>query len=197
MTGMIRVQTTVSGYVGGPGLNTAYFRPGTSGGVTADATDCVARVRTFFDAIKGFYSVGTTIQVDTSVDQIEDTTGALTGSLTSAASAVVSGTGAGDRLPPSTALLLRLNTGIVVNGRFLKGRWYLSPFVTSQNDVAGVPEPVTMSNCVTAANAMLTGTTASFPVVWHRPGGAGAGTSMAVNGYSVWGSWAVLRSRRD
>lgn len=194
---MLKVITTIGGHGGSPGIATMYWRPGTGGGSTADATDCAARVRAFWQGIIAQLATGVTAQVSGTCEAIEDTTGAITGAFSGTTPAVVTGSGGGTSVATVAAALLQARTSSVVNGRFLRGRTFLSYFSDATMAAGGGLSTGSQTAVNTAANAMLTGgSTLSFPVVWHRPG-LGVGTSLPVTSYTTWAQFAALRSRRD
>lgn len=168
MATILRVRFTIGLQNGTNGLFQTYWRPGTSGGSNADATDCVARVRAALVTAQAAFNTGTVFIAQRQVDALEDSTGALTGSFTAAAVASVTGTSAGDFLPVNCAYLVRHQTALIVGRRRLQGRTFFPPPGESNNDSAGRPISVTAVD--SAFNGMLTGgTTLSFPVIWARP----------------------------
>lgn len=180
-----------------PGFTSLWWSPQTAGGSTADATDCLARFRAFWEAIKAHLYSGVTVTFDPTCIAIEATTGALTGAFAGTPPAVVTGTGAGDQLPRQTQGLARLGTSTIVNGRRLRGRLFLPAGPEGDNTSGQGPTATYQSDVNTALGALLVaGATTSMPVVWHRPGPAGAGTSALVTSVVCSSSWAVLRSRR-
>lgn len=199
MATIMRAQFAItdSFYVAGGGVYTSYWRPGTSGGSAADATDILARVRAVLDAAKSATVTAVTYVPQVAVDALEDSTGALTGSFSGTAPASVSGTGGSEGLPPGTSLLVTAHTGQVVNGRQLRGRHFLPGF-NEAAIAAGLPNQPTFPGLAAAYTASLTGgSTASFPVVWHRPQGGSGGSSFAVTSYALdLQKWGQLTSRR-
>lgn len=195
---ILRVRTTLTYGSGGPGLNTMYFAPGTAGGSAADATDVVARVRTFWSSIAPQFNGNYSFQVQNDVTAIEAVTGALTGQFTTAPVTAVVGSAAGGACPAVTALLLRMRTGTIINGRQLRGRQYLGPSALTTIALGGIVAASTVAAVNSGAAAMLvTSPTTSFPAVWHRPvNGANGGHSL-VSSYSCWDQFAELRSRRN
>lgn len=198
MAVLLRVRATLTYGSGGPGLFTAYFTPGTVGGSTADATDCVARVRACFFALTAYFNNTYTIQVQSDVAAIEATTGALTGQFSATPVSVVTGTATGTALPAVTQVLVRIRTGTIIGGRQLRGRHYIGPTSTVATLLNSIVAATAVAAFNTAFNAMLVTTpTTSFPAVWHRPvNGTGGGHSL-VSSYSTWDQFAELRSRRD
>jgi len=184
----------------GPGLFQTYWRPGTSGGSTADATDILARVRAMLNGIVTSLSTACTYTAQSQVDALEDSTGALTGSFFGTAPAPVTGTTAGEPMPAQTCYLIRATTGLVVGPRLLRGRTFLG-LPAETNNTTGAPSTGSVTNLNTVFPGMLTGgTTLSFPVVWHRPNPAAAvpaGTSGAIVGYQCEPDyWGSQRGRR-
>lgn len=194
---MMRVRTVLDGVQGLPGLATAYFNGASSTPVAADATDVVGRVRAFWLAIASLIPAPVVYHVSNQVDLIDPADGQLVGGLAPAAVLQVAGTG-GASGPAPVAFLLVLNTGSIVNGRRLQGRWFIAPAPASVNS-AGSFGTAQQATLTAAAAGMLTGGTASVPVVWHRPKVTpfSPGIVAPVTGYASRTPFAVLRSRRD
>ena len=169
MTAIMRVRFTVANN-GSKDLVTTYWRPGTSGGSTADATDALARVRAWFNAVKASTVSVCVFTPVVACDMIEDTTGHLVGSFTGTSPLAIAGTAAGDNLPQQVCWLIKWLTSSVVNNRRLQGRTFLPGPGEGMNTAAGVPNPSDVTTHTNGALSILTGgSTASFPVVWNRP----------------------------
>lgn len=199
MTVILRTAALLTG-VSQPtgGFSSLWWLPGTTGGSTADATDCLARFRTFLDGCKSHMDDGLTWDFDPICIAVEDSTGVLTGAFAGTDPASVTGTAAGDPLPAQTQGLVRLATATVINGRRLRGRLFLPGPVEADNTAAGVPSSTFLSDVLTAANTLLAaGATASAARIWHRPTGGAGGSSGTITSTSVLTSWSVLRSRRS
>jgi hypothetical protein len=180
------------------GFTSLWWSPGTAGGSTADATDCLARFRTFWDTLKSHMDDGLTIDFDPICIAVEATTGALTGAFAGTDPLSVTGTAAGDPLPGQTQGLVRLATSTVVSGRRLRGRLFIPGPVEADNTSAGVPSSTYTTDVTTAAATLLAaGATASDAVIWHRPTGGAGGASADITGVGTASTWSVLRSRRS
>lgn len=180
-----------------PGYTSMWWRPGTAGGSVADATDILARFRSVWESLKTLISPSVTFDYEGLCIAVEDTTGVLTGAFSGTDPTSTVGSGTGDPLPRQTQGLIQWQTSTVVNGRRLRGRTYVPGFGESENSSTAVPFASTVTAMVTAGALVLpAGATASFPVIWHRPGPGGPGTSAAITGVSASTKWAVLRSRR-
>lgn len=198
MAEIMRVRATLSYGSGSPGLSTFYFLPGTAGGVTADATDVCGRVHDYWAALVTLLKNTTTIDVDSSVDVLEASTGELTGALAATPPAQVLGTASAELLPVAGMLLLQLFTGDIHAGRKVRGRSFIGPVVELANQ-DGVPTGAARTAVVAAAAELLTGATGSIHVVWSRPDSppGDPGFHSQVLSYGCASYFAVLRSRRD
>lgn len=198
MAVIIRTAAVLTGAsIPGGGFTSLWWRPGTVGGSTADATDCLDRFKDLWDAAKGAIHTGLTVDFDPICIAVEATTGVLTGAFAGTDPASITGTAAGTALPLQTQGLLRLATSTVVAGRRLRGRLFIPAPEEGDNDANGVPDSGYITTITAAGSTLLAaGATASDPVVWHRPGPAGAGTDAPITGVSCAPTWSVLRSRR-
>ena len=183
------------------GLLQMFWRPGTSPGSTADATDILARVRAMLAASAATLNTSCVYNPITAVDALDDATGNITGSFTGAAPAAVTGTAAGDPMPAQTAYILKATTNLIVGPRLLKGRTFLGCPGEANNAPAGTPLAANVATLNGSFTALLTGgATASFPVIWHRPNPLAAipvGTSGPIVGYQCQASyWGSQRGRR-
>lgn len=178
-------------------MHTTYWTGASSTPVGADAVDVAGRVRAFWNSFKNHIPTTVTISTNTPADVLNEATGELQAQLAVGAPANVVGGGSGE-LPKATQVLLKLNTGSVVNGRFLRGRQFIGPICLADN-LAGVIVPATNTDLLTAAAFYNTGATASALVVWHRPTELlpAGGVTAPVISYGTNTEFSVLRSRRD
>lgn len=176
---------------GGPGsggkLSVLYFD-------TAFAIDDQrAAIGAMLGAVDTFLDNAVTWSVRQSGREMATATGALTGEWTD--SGTVSGTGAsvGQATADSTQALLRWTTGVVVSGRFLKGRTFI-PGLESNSFTDGNLNSTVQSGMNSAAIGMVTADVGFS--IWHRPVGGSGGVLHPVVSGSVWAEGAVLRRRR-
>lgn len=210
MGGMYRVRSVSSGWFGGQGFSTHYFKQGDP----ADLTDinkallCVDRVRAGWAAASALFPGVWTVQVQSQVDFINDVNGDLLDSWGPAQPALVSG-GAGTGFGPTMAMvLLQLRTSTIANGKRLLGRSYLGP-VNAGNDNDGTPNSGAVTTALAMGTALLDrGIAVDNPYlcVWRRPRDARLlptplpqrnGSSGIVTSITVPNKFASLRSRRD
>ena len=199
MAVILRTSALITGTgLPGGGLSILYWAPGTVGGSTADATDCLARFRAIFTGFSTHIEQSISFVFDTTVLAIEATTGVLVSSFTAAAAATVVGGVSADALPRQTQGLLRWGTSTVINGRRVRGRLFMPGAIETDNTSAGVPSGTYTSTLTTAGGSIFTpGATSSEACIWHRPGPAGAGASPDITSASAATTWSVLRSRRS
>jgi hypothetical protein len=204
VTVILRQQAVISGGPGGNGVITTYWRPGTGGGSTADATDIVARVRAWLNTQVGALINTVALVYNPVCEAIEDTTGDLVGLFTGTAVANSIGTSV-TWTSPEVAMLVSWRTASVINGRLLQGRTFISPLAAAAIDASGQLAAATKTSLQTASTGLLTGGgTASFPVTWRRPHTASTkdprpsylGDSRAIASAVVSSRLAVLKSRR-
>jgi hypothetical protein len=174
-----------------PKQSVTFFADDTTGG----ASGAAAEMHTLVDAIKSRFSTAYTATVSGTVKTLDTATGALTAVNAGADQAPVVGTSSGSVSADATQFLVRFNTGAVVNGRLLKGRWFV-PGVTISAENGGNVE----STFLGAFNTALASALSSTPglVVWHRPSDSApaGGSAHAVTSAQCWSEFAVLRRRR-
>lgn len=199
MAVILRTSATVTGSgLPGAGLTQLYWAPGSVGGSTADASDCLARFRSLWVSIGTRLTSTISFVFDTTVLAIEATTGVLTGSFTAASAATVVGGSGSEALPRQTQALIKWGTATVINGRRVRGRLFVPGVQEGDNDGAGLPVSALVTALTTAGAAVfIPGATASEPVVWHRPVGGAGGASPLMTSAAGGTTWAVLRSRRS
>jgi hypothetical protein len=194
---IMRIRTVIQGIQGLPGLSTVYAKGAAATPVNADGTDMLARVRAFWLPLAGSMPTGVTVSVNGQVDIINEADGSLAGSLSLASPAAVNGSG-GSALPIAAAIVLQEQTGVIIAGRRLRGRSFISP-VSTGTSTNGFVANATGATIIAAALTTLTGATTSAPVVWHRPNpkGAANGSVSVITAFAVGPNFGVLRSRRD
>lgn len=198
MTNLIRVRTTLTGFIGGPGVATMYF---------LNENTAIPSVRAFWEAVSFVMPVSVTAQVQNEGDVIESTTGALTGAWSKAPVAPVFGKTPGPYSAPTGAVVNWL-TQNVFDGRRLRGRTFIVPMDNGVYETNGTLQQAAINAINGAADALIFEQSLSF-VVWHRPREARPldgsrpavtarpGAHGIVTARRVPDKVAVLRSRRD
>lgn len=186
-TGNVQIQCAITGTsVPSGGLNVwAATVPAPL--VVADVQAMVARLATFYDAIKTLIPTGTTVTCGSKAIHL----GVTPHMPIPVTPSSVSGTGAGDPLPLQTALVLALKGPAL--SRRQQGRIFLPLALEATNGVGGVPIAGSV-NVVQAAATVLLGTPPSAHdfSIYSRVD-QNFYTCMQMIARST---WAVLRSRR-
>lgn len=201
MTTLARLRVDLTGWVGGPGVNTWYFSPGVPPG--NDDPDVMTQiawdVRNAMSDIAGLFPSAVSWTPNGSVDLLDSETGQNTGVL-ALTEPITPGSGSAGTSATSRATMICVNllTGHWLNGRQLRGRHFLGPI-----DAAAIVDDGSISSATAASVAaiysgFLSGLSPRLCVL-HRPkvGFPGTGEYADVTSVSVMRRPAVLRSRRD
>lgn len=181
-----------TGFRGEPGFTNFYFLAGDS--TSRDTAS--AKVRTFFDAIKGVLPTNVTVQPNAEVNHYNEATGVLTDVLPiDDLPTPVVGTGGSSYSAASGAVIHWLTVGVVGN-RLLRGRTFIVPTTDGVYDAQGDLSTVSLATLRNAATAFHTGLT-NKPYVWSRPTSTRAGVAHPITSSRVPDMGAILRSRRD
>lgn len=161
------------------------------------AADPVATQRadlaTMLGTIDNLLDSNTLWTIETTGRELDDNTGTLTAVWTEATAKTGAGAVAGQCVPDAAQILLRWNSGSIVNGRFVKGRNYIPGLSTAS---------VTDGNIAAAALTSFNAAVATFQAalngfgIWHRPVAGAGGLMVGCQSASVWSEFAVLRHRR-
>lgn len=189
-----RLNAAWQNFPGAPGVTTFY----SNGTMTQPEVDAV---RAFFLAIASLLPTGLTVQVPSSGDIIDETTGEITGTWSVGTTpAVVTGTNAGVYAGNAGAVIHWL-TGGVVAGRRVRGRSFIVPIGSGAYDNQGSLAAGTITTLQGAANGLVTAFVGM--VVWARPLKAGTppvvvrpGSYHGVSSMRVPDLAVSLRSRR-
>ena len=185
-----------AGFSGAPGFTNLYFlnpEPPT----LAIRNTTAGRVRTFLETCKTKLPSTVTISYPTEMEQLEIDTGALVGTLPIDTLTNTVGTLVGNFSSP-TGACINWQTGLIVNGRRLRGRTFLVPLggAAYQND--GTLNDGDRTAMATAATTLCSYQDNLVLAIWHRPSPGGSdGVAAQVSSASVTDKAAVLRSRRD
>lgn len=201
MASIIRVKARWTGFQGAPGYSVFHFRDFSAGEpVKADADGAVSRIRTFFQSFSPYIPAGTTVQVESDVEVLEETDGTLTNVLGATAVSAVPGTASGTAsYAAAVGAVVTWRTGGIRNGRRIRGRTFLVPLSSTAFAPDGTLAVAFINTLEPGATALINGTGTPDLGVWARPSGPGAtdGVWNVVTSYSIPDMGAVLRSRRD
>lgn len=184
MVELLRVQTNFTGdAVNGPAVSHHYFLAGETPQGAANA------IHGFWQALDNEMSNQLNFQIDSTVLEIESTTGLATGDAT-VTSALDSGTLTGNLMPLATQGQIQWRTNSFVNGRRLQGRTFVPGPTTNVGNSDGTPTSAYLSGLAAAATLL----TANPNFVVYSPTHK---TFAVVPNARVLSKFAVLRSRRD
>lgn len=201
------VRTAWSGTSGGPGVNQLYlWQNATFGQLTqAEAQTAVNSVRAFWNSINAYLPNEIVLTTSTVVDHYDVIDGKLLYSTTAAtAPASVAGTDTGSYAMAS-GLKVNLQTGVIRNGRRVRGAMYVVPAPASAFSALGVVGS-SIRTAINSAGATLLSslnTGGMSLVVYSRPIPAGQhlgprlGAATVVSQVETSEKGAVLRGRRD
>jgi len=187
MANLARVRVSWSGpAVVGPGISTFYFDEAGSGW-TAD-------LATFFNVVKAWIPVGTSMTVPNNGDLIDAASGELSGTWTDGSTSVIGGTGVGNYTLGVGCRVVWATAGLT-NGRRVKGSTYIVPILNAQFEGSGALVAAFVSSLDSAADALVTAQAGTF-VIYTRPVNGAGGKSSAVTAANVPDAVSWLRSRR-
>jgi hypothetical protein len=197
MVDIQRVRIAWSGGKGGPGVSTFYCH---------DAAAALPELKGLMVAIASVVPVGVTFTYPTAGDIIDVLSGQLSGAWTAAGRAADNSAGTGSYALP-VGMMIRWETGSVVNGHRLRGRTFVVPCVSTVFDNEGTVTPTALSELQVAVTSKVA-TLANNLLIYSRPKparttkagvviAARAGAFADVTSGVVPDKAMVLRSRRD
>lgn len=193
---LYRIKARWTGFTGSPGYSVFHFDIPTSPNPT-DAQTHVNNVREFFQDMQAYYPSSVRINVERSVEVIDQPTGQLESMLTVPTDpGVVSGADTGPYSAAVGACVTWDTTGIR-NGRRVRGRTFVVPLGSGAYGTDGTLSGTFITQ-IQSATLRLTSGGFAF-CIFARPSGPGAtdGDSYSVTGARIADKTAVLRSRRD
>lgn len=166
----VSVMTAVqTGYTGAPGYTKIHLGEINT---SVDANSAGAAFRAFLDALKAFWVVGWNYTITPTVQQYDVSTGKLVSEVgmttppTAVNGTVTAGTGAA-AYAGGTGLVLNWVTGVIVNGRKVRGRTFIVPVVQGLFSTDGTISSATITTCQ-AAGATFIGALSTHMQVWSR-----------------------------
>jgi len=194
---LYRFRIALTGWNGGPGVNTLHFR--NEGILASEGLDEIAdAIATTYTALKGLIVPGVSMLVQPNVDVIDDSTGTLVRAESISAIAPIAASGNTTKASRANMLLAQLHTDLITDGRRVQGRVFIGPMADQGSDTDGtVPAAVRLT--VSSAFDGLLDVLGARLAVWHRPKprAAANGDSGHVQSVTCMGKPAQLRSRRD
>jgi hypothetical protein len=199
MADLARVTINWTGFIGGPGYTNLYWRDASPGTISQGVIDDAAtKVDAWLGAWDDYLPPSVAVQVDSTIDIIDDTNGQLQGFMSVAAKPLRQGAGTGNYSAASGACVNWYTDG-VRNGRRVRGRSFMVPLAGNALAGNGTLDDTALGLWRTATTTMDANTGTARLVVWGRPTAPGAtdGASWEVTSSTIPDKAAVLRSRRD
>lgn len=201
------VRTAWAGTSGGPGVNQLYVQDtGTFGQLTTtQAQNAVNAVRNYWLALAALLPNEITLTTSTVVDQYDVSTGTLTYSTTAATQpTTVAGIDTGS-YSMAAGIKMQLQTGVIRNGRRVRGSVYIVPAASSAMSALGTVGTTPRNTINTAGAALITALASSSlalvvfsrPIPTGQPNGPRTGDVATVTAVDTSEKGAVLRGRRD
>jgi hypothetical protein len=199
MTQILRVKVNWTGFIGSPGYTNLHFRDFSEGDVTQEMADgAVLRTDTWLDAWPVALPSVVSILVDPVVDVLNAENGQLEGSFNTSPDTARVGSGAGTYSAP-TGMVVNWQTGVIKNGRRIRGRTFMVPITSTATDPTGTINNTVLTTLRTATATFIGVGPVGVLGVWSRPTPAApeSGLWATVNSFNIPDKCAVLRSRRD
>ena len=139
MTNFLRYRPVLSGWQGGPGMNTWH---GVSDVLPLDSDQgqqFANEIRTVYETLKSRFVSGVTITFPNEITEHNEETGELVAvhAITSPAAVIATASSADGQVPRSTTFVARLNTDTIRDGRRLTGRHFLGPIPEGELGIDG------------------------------------------------------------
>ena len=200
MTEMAKLKINWTGFTGAPGYTNLYFRDFTgSGDVDQAVVDgAITKTDTWLNVWNSRLPASVNVKIDSQVEIIEDSTGALVRFMSGTPFQRGNGTGAGN-YSAATGAVVNWYTNGIVRGRRLRGRSFMVPLVAAAFSTNGSIADGDLVDFRTASTALAAGVGTGDLGVWSRPStpGGSDGSWYFVTSATVPDMTAVLRSRRD
>lgn len=183
-TPMYRTRTIWTGLPGFPGVQTLYWDESLS-----SADQAVAALGAAYDAAASLIDNALDWTIESAVDLVDPVTGNIEDVLDTAG-ASGGGSQAAQNMSLGTQGLVHLRSGIRVNGREVRGKFYLPGPCTSGND-NGVPSATYVAGLTALVDSLTTYASASLAIYSPTNGQWNAAAATQMSPY-----WARLRTRQ-
>lgn len=170
MTLLARTRVALSGWSGGPGVNTFVWSAGTLGNISATAVDQAhTELAGLYNSLDGYMVNGLVWEIEPEVAVFESSTGKIVGvELQTDELWNGTATATGTSLSRSEMVYTRFLTGQWVNGRQLCGGFWLGPVASTCFESDGTIAPNIITEIQDQFAAITTGVGPRL-AVYHRP----------------------------
>lgn len=185
MATVYRFKVDLSGFVGGPGLNTWHMAQagGAAGADQSDLEGMAADIRAVYVALAGNLPQTITTRLAPIVEGFDVATGQLTQVTGIAQPDAVAGTSSQTSMPRATQITVRLKTDAIRGNRLLQGRHFIGPVAGSVIGADGQVTNTVRTSVAAAYGGVLDIGGNGRLVVWGRPNPLVDGLETGVLGY--------------
>lgn len=198
MAVITKIEVLLSGWQGGPGMNTFFALDVGQGTPNAgDVEEFATEIMAMYDTLKTYRVQGVTALVNNEAESYDVETGNLVAVHSFTAPTANTGLNTNDNLSRATMAKFRYRTNAIVNNRLLQGGIYYGPLAGSAISDDGSLEATFIAAVTTAHNGLLDVVGPLRLAAWHRPVNKANGAFGYVQSVTAKRLPAVLRSRRD
>lgn len=199
MAPILKVKIKWSGFAGAPGYTNFFFDDATGPPTQTTADNAKLKAGNFCSYINSYLPIEASLQVQTDVEVIEETTGEMLSVYNVSTHTPVQGQAASAPYSAASGAVVTWRTAGVRNGRRVRGRTFLVPFANSAYQSDGTLSSAALTALTTNFNSFLSTPGVATFGIYARPTSSMAtdGIFHAATGFSIPDRVAVLRSRRD
>lgn len=195
MPDVYRAQVLLTGWVGGPGVNTLWFTKGDPLGQDQDTAEQIAsELEVVYTALKPVFASGVSPEIIPVVDKLDEASGNLLARY-GVDGWTIAGGSAASSLSRATQAKMRFLTDKIVGNRILQGGPFIGPINNTALTSSGGLDAPEVALMISAWGTFLSGPGPRL-AVYSQPR-TGTGTVGDVVSVAVKPLPAVLRSRRD
>lgn len=191
-----------NGDIGGEGVSRWHWVGQEGADIQPADVDTVAGlIHAFYTSIAQYLPPNLTYAIEPEVPVVDESSGKLVNLVSgSTVQSAIHGSSTGTQYPAGTGSRINWQTGLVVNGRRLRGAVYIVPLGDNAYSSQGAIQTPVQQALINAARTYNLGVQAAgcAQIVYHRPkkGETTGGVAALVNAWTVGSTPASLRSRR-
>lgn len=199
-----RFKAVVSGFIGGPGVNTWHMCQfeELGGAAQSDLEGMATDISAVYNAVKGQYISGLKVRLDSAVEGFDIATGNLVSVTGISVPAEITGGGSGSNISRSEQITVRLQTDAIRGNRQVQGRHFIGPIAANAMGNDGQILAASRAQVEAAYGGVTDFTGNGRLVVWAQPNekhprpDARAGRIGYVQGVLANATPGTLRSRK-
>lgn len=169
MGSVYRFKASLTGFTGGPGLNTWHMCNAGEASNAANLDDMAASIKDVYNALKTVIVASCNVAVQPICEEFDIASGDLLGVFPCDAGGSVQGTSTGQTLSRATQITVQLRTDAIRANRQVAGRHFIGPIGTTQFDATGAVGASSRTTVQQAYNGVLDLLGGGRLVVWAKP----------------------------